>query len=80
MIEEDNWKIEWGEKSAFNLGRVKNNPFASDYRIERYKDDENKWRYFISNSREYCAYYDGKQYNTTAEIDEAVIAYMRRKW
>ena len=42
-----NWEIEWGKGSAFNFGRVKDNPFASDYRIERYRDEENKWRYFI---------------------------------
>ena len=75
-----NWEIEWGEGRSFNSGRVKDSPLASDYRIERYKDDENKWRYFISNSREYCAYYDGKQYNTSDEVNEAALAWIRRNW
>tara|TARA_R100001244_G_scaffold89210_1_gene67865 strand:+ start:307 stop:540 length:234 start_codon:yes stop_codon:yes gene_type:complete len=76
----DEWEIAWGRGSAANFGRVKDNPFASDYRIERYKDDDNKWRYFVSNSREYCAHYDGVQYDNMSELNEAALAWIRRNW
>jgi hypothetical protein len=74
------WEIVWGKGSAFNLGRVKDNPFCSDYRLERYKNDKDKWKYFISNSQVYCLYDDKEEYDTLNQLDEAAIGWLRRKW
>ena len=80
MTEEIKWEIVWGKGSAYNMGRVKDNPFCSDNRLERYRNEKNKWKYFISDSREYCKYSDDREFDTMEQLNESAIAYLRRQW
>jgi len=80
MIDESIWKIEWGKGSAWGFGRIKDNPFTSDYRIERFRHPNGKLGFFINSSRMYAEYFDDKEYDSMDDLNEAALGWLRRNW
>ena len=53
-------EIHWGKGSAFNLGRIPD----SEIRVERVKDQDNKFYFLLSDRQWTYLYCDNKRYET----------------
>ena len=67
--------INWGTGSAFNLGRIPN----SEVRVERVKDQNNKFYFLLSDSQWTYLYCDDKRYDTLQEMEGAVFEWLKMR-
>ena len=67
--------INWGKGSAFNLGRIPD----SAIRVERSKDQDNKFYFLLSDDQYTYLYVDDKRYDTLAEMEAGVFEWLKLK-
>ena len=67
--------IHWGKGSAFNLGRIPD----SDIRVERARDQDNKFFFLLSDAQSTYLYCDDKRYDTLAEMEAGVFEWLKLK-
>ena len=67
--------INWGKGSAFNLGRIPD----SAIRVERSKDQDNKFYFLLSDDQYTYLYVDDKRYDTLAEMEAGVFEWLQIK-
>ena len=67
--------IHWGKGSAFNLGRIPD----SEIRVERSKDQDNKFYFLLSDDQYTYLYVDNKRYDTLAEMEAGVFEWLKLK-
>ena len=68
-------EIHWGKGSAFNLGRIPD----SEVRVERVKDQNNKFYFLLSDSQWTYLYCDDKRYDTLQEMEQGVFDWLKMK-
>ena len=67
--------IHWGKGSAFNLGRIPD----SEIRVERSKDQDNKFYFLLSDDQYTYLYVDNKRYDTLADMEAGVFEWLKLK-
>ncbi len=67
--------INWGKGSAFNLGRIPD----SEVRVERSRDQDNKFYFLLSDNQYTYLYVDDKRYDTLAEMEAGVFEWLQLK-
>jgi hypothetical protein len=60
--------IEWGTRSAFNMGRVTD----TDYRLERSRSSDRTWSYMISNDKQTYLHVDNRKFSSVGEMEIAI--------
>ena len=68
-------EIHWGKGSAFNLGRIPD----SEIRVERVKDQDNKFYFLLSDRQWTYLYCDNKRYDTLQEMEQGVFDWLKMK-
>jgi len=67
--------INWGTGSALNLGRIPD----SEIRVERVKDQNNKFYFLLSDRQWTYLYCDNKRYDTLQEMEQGVFDWLKMK-
>ena len=67
--------INWGTGSALNLGRIPD----SDVRVERVKEQNNKFYFLLSDRQWTYLYCDDKRYDTLQEMEQGVFEWLKMK-
>jgi len=67
--------INWGTGSAFNLGRIPD----SEVRVERVKDQNNKFYFLLSDTKYTYLYCDNKRYDTLQDMEQGVFDWLKMK-
>ena len=67
--------INWGKGSAFNLGRIPD----SDIRVERSRDQDNKFYFLLSDDQYTYLYVDDKRYDSLQEMEAGVFEWLQLK-
>lgn len=60
--------IEWGTRSAFNMGRIP----GTDYRLERSKNDDKTWSYMLSNDQLTYLHVDNRKFPSMKDMEQAI--------
>jgi len=68
-------EINWGTGGAVNLGRIPD----SEVRVERSKDQDNKFYFLLSDNQYTYLYVDNKRYDTLADMEAGVFEWLKTK-